>query len=132
MLSSSGKSCRNTSRMTARTPEPNTVLTDDPNTLSNYEQFRLYHTVVNFNIDFSKSQLAGNVSLTFQVRRAARSSTVVLDTSYLDILEVKCRGLSPKWELSPRVEPYGSALNIETGSVNQGQVIVLDVFCKPQ
>ena len=118
-------------RMTAwphALPDPNIVLNDDPNTLSNYEQFRLYHTVVNFHIDFSNSQLAGHVSLTFQVRRGARSSTVVLDTSYVDILDVKYGGSSPKWELSPRVEPYGSALTIETGSVTQGQVIVLDVF----
>ena len=108
-------------------PDPNITLSDDPNTLSNYEQFRLHHIVVNFNIDFSKSQLTGNVSLTFHVRRGS-SSTVVLDTSYLDILDVKYGGSSAEWELLPRVEPYGSALRVETGSVEQGQVIVLDVL----
>lgn len=89
----------------------------DPNTLSNYNNWRTAHTTANFEILFEEQRLSGNVVLTLKSISNAESKEIVLDTSYLDISAIKVNGNSAEWELLPRREPYGSALRIslETG-----------------
>jgi len=104
----------------------------DPNTLSNYDDFKTTHTVANFNIDFSKEQLAGNVILTLEAAAGVKTGEITLDTSYLDVLTVKVGGSPTKWELLPRTEPYGSALKVQTGTAKPGAIVTLDVcWCPP-
>lgn len=100
----------------------------DPNTLSNYDDFKTMHTVANLSIDFSKKQLAGNVTLTLEAAAGVKTGEITLDTSYLDILDVKLEGSSTKWDLLPRMEPYGSALKVQAGSVKPGTSVMLDVY----
>lgn len=84
----------------------------DPNTLSNYNNWLTAHTTANFEILFEEQRLSGNVVLTLKSITNAESKEIILDTSYLDISEIKVNGNSAKWELLSRIEPYGSALKI--------------------
>ncbi|KAI9815560.1 MAG: hypothetical protein M1827_002694 [Pycnora praestabilis] len=85
----------------------------DPNTLSNYNNFVTSHTTANFNIDFTKKQLDGSVTLNLISTTDAEAKEILLDTSHLNIKDVKVDGAAPKWKLLSRFEPYGSALSIE-------------------
>jgi leukotriene-A4 hydrolase len=99
----------------------------DPSTLSNYDKFETTNTAVDLHIDFDKKRLTGTVTLTLQSLTYAEASEVVLDTSYLDIKDVKVGGKAVKWELSAkRQEPYGSPLTIklEQGVAHHKQVQV--------
>jgi leukotriene-A4 hydrolase len=88
----------------------------DPNTLSNYNNWRTAHTTANFEILFEEQRLSGNVVLTLKSITNPETKEIVLDTSYLDISEIKVNGNPAKWELLPRMEPYGSALKISLES----------------
>jgi leukotriene-A4 hydrolase len=85
----------------------------DPNTLSNYTAWVSRHITANFEILFDQKKLVGNVTHQLQSMTNAESKEIILDSSYLDIIEIKVDGQQSKWELLPRVEPYGSALNIQ-------------------
>lgn len=84
----------------------------DPNTLSNYNNWLTAHTTANLDIAFEKQRLSGNVVLTLKSITNAETKEIILDTSHLDISEIKVNGKSTTWRLLPRLEPYGSALNI--------------------
>jgi Peptidase M1 N-terminal domain len=84
----------------------------DPNTLSNYNNWRTNHTTTNFEILFEEQRLTGNVVLTLKSITNAETKEIILDTSYLDISEIKVNGEPASYELLPRMEPYGSALKI--------------------
>ena len=99
----------------------------DPNTLSNYDEFRTTHTVAHLNIDFAKKQLSGSLSLTLKVVGDTNADEIVLDTSYLDIKDVRIGESSTDWVLLPRTTPYGSALKIKTASTEPGQSVTLVV-----
>ncbi|KAL1984869.1 hypothetical protein VTN96DRAFT_8624 [Rasamsonia emersonii] len=61
----------------------------------------------------------------------AESQEIILDSSYLDITDVKVDGQQSKWELLPRVEPYGSALKIQLGSgVELEKTVEVDISVK--
>ncbi|MCJ1328022.1 hypothetical protein MMC10_004697 [Thelotrema lepadinum] len=86
----------------------------DPTTVSNYDRFRTRHIAANFNIDFAKEQLRGKVILDLEVLK--KSNEIVLDTSYLDVTDIKVDGSSTNWTLEARTEPYGSPLKIQSPS----------------
>ena len=100
----------------------------DPNTLSNYNKFLTVYTIINFEIDFRKCILSGDVALTLKSITDAATKEILLDTSYLDVQNVTVNGRTLKWELLPRFEPYGSALriNLETG-VDKGKTVEVNV-----
>lgn len=103
----------------------------DPNTLSNYQEYVTVHTIANFSIDFEQKILNGDIIL--HVRAVDKSSghQIVLDTSYLEIQDVKVNGETSKWELHPRSEPDGSALEIDLGQgVKQKEIVELRVSGK--
>ena len=84
----------------------------DPNTLSNYNNFLTTHTTVNFNVDFEKKSIGGNIALTLKSITDAAAKEILLDTSFLNVKNVILDGKPPEWELLSRFEPYGSALRI--------------------
>lgn len=100
----------------------------DPNTLSNYNHFKTTHTSVNFTIDFHKKLLSGNVLLDLKSITESETKEIVLDTSYLKIDDVRIAGMSAKWNLGSRFEPYGSPLSVllERG-VPKDESIQLDI-----
>lgn len=88
----------------------------DPNTLSNYDSWKTKHTIADLFIDFNNQKLDGTVTLHLESLTDKASKSIVLDTSYLDIVSIKANGElteSKKWSIAPRKEPYGSALTIE-------------------
>ena len=100
----------------------------DPNTLSNYNNFITTHTLVNFNIDFEKKVIGGKVALTLKSITDAAAKEILLDTSFLSVKDVVLDGKSPKWDLLPRFEPYGSVLRIRLlGSIQNGQSVQLEM-----
>lgn len=101
----------------------------DPNTLSNYNIFLTKHTTANFEIDFEKKQLSGNVILKLQSVSDSETEDILLDTSHLDIKGVSVKGQAvPKWQLLPRFEPYGSALKISMEKeTEKGQSLEIDI-----
>ena len=69
-------------------PEPQDITVNvprDPNTLSNYHNFRTTHTTVHFDIDFDKKRLYGNIVLRLQSLTEAETSDIILDTRYLSL-----------------------------------------------
>ena len=100
----------------------------DPNTLSNYNNFLTTHTTVNFKIDFEEKKIGGNVALTLKSITDAAAKEILLDTSFLTVKDVVLNGKTPKWDLLPRFEPYGSALRIilEDG-VQNGKSVQLEM-----
>ncbi|KAF2091470.1 putative leukotriene A-4 hydrolase like protein [Saccharata proteae CBS 121410] len=100
----------------------------DPNTLSNYNNFITKHTTANLEIDFAKKKLVGNVVLNLESITQAETKEVLLDTSYLDIKDIKVDGQGVKWDLASRMEPYGSALSIKLDQgVEKGKHIDVDI-----
>jgi leukotriene-A4 hydrolase len=100
----------------------------DPNTLSNYTAWVSNHVTANFEILFDQKKLVGNVIHQLQSKTNAESQEIILDTSYLDIEDVKVDGQLSKWELLSRFEPYGSALKIQLSSgVEAEKVVEVDV-----
>ncbi|KAI9832662.1 MAG: hypothetical protein M1819_004247 [Sarea resinae] len=100
----------------------------DPNTLSNYNNFRTTHTTANFNIDFNKKLLHGNVILQLKTISDAKPREILLDTSFLDVKSVTVNGGNPKWELLSRFEPYGSALSIKFDKgFGEGDAVEVDI-----
>jgi leukotriene-A4 hydrolase len=100
----------------------------DPNTLSNYTAWVSTRITANLEILFDHKKLTGNVTHQLKSATNCKSREILLDTSYLNINEVKVDGKLSAWELLSRVEPYGSALKIplENG-VELGRTIQVDV-----
>ena len=103
----------------------------DPNTLANYDSYRTTHTVTNFDIDFDKRCLSGNVILNLKCQNLVEKPDILLDTSHLDIGGVKLDGEKAEYELLARVEPYGSALRIKMKPDHVKEEVGLDVSCEP-
>jgi leukotriene-A4 hydrolase len=57
----------------------------DPNTLSNYNNWKTKHTIAELAIDFKKQRLTGTVTLQLESITEKESEEIVLDTSFLDV-----------------------------------------------
>lgn len=84
----------------------------DPNTLSNYNNFRTTGTAVDIEILFSSQILKGKVSHKLQSMTDAATKEILLDSSHVLVKSVEVEGKKHQFELLPRLEPYGSALKI--------------------
>jgi leukotriene-A4 hydrolase len=100
----------------------------DPNTLSNYNNWRTTHTTANFHVLFDEQRLKGSVSLRLKSITDAETNEIILDSSYLDISQVKVNDQVSKWDLLPRLEPYGEALKIYLDrGITQGQSLTVSI-----
>jgi leukotriene-A4 hydrolase len=103
----------------------------DPNTLSNYHNFVTRNTSATFDIDFEKKVLKGDVILTLESLTEKETKEITLDTSFLDITDVKVNGEKVEWAVKDRIEPYGSPLKIELKEgIEKGKTIDIAV-CFP-
>ena len=84
----------------------------DPNTLSNYNNWRSTHVTANFDILFDQKKLVGNVVHIFKSTTDAQSREIILDTSHLDIGSIKVDGRPSQWKWLPALAPYGTPLKI--------------------
>lgn len=94
-----------------------TINPRDPNTVSNYNNWRSTHVTANFDILFDQKKLVGNVVHQFKSITDSESREIILDTSHLKIDSVKVDGQPSKWEFLPPLEPFGVPLKI---SLDQG------------
>lgn len=102
----------------------------DPNTLSNYHNWMIKHTITNLDIDFEQRILSGNVILQLEAHREEERPPIVLDTSWLGIGSIKVNGHDANYELISRFEPYGSALKIPIDSNLHKAEVELDIEVK--
>ncbi|CEL01541.1 Putative Leukotriene A-4 hydrolase homolog [Aspergillus calidoustus] len=100
------QSCRRSMATLINTPR-------DPNTLSNYNNFRCTHTEANFEILFEQKRLVGNVVHKLKSTTNAESKEIILDSSHVSIDEVQVNGNPAEWELLPPFGPLGTALKIK-------------------
>jgi len=81
-------------------------------------------------IDFERRILFGSVHLQLHAKNLV--AEILLDTSYLEIHEIKANGQDPPWELLPRSEPFGSTLKIKlTRDIPHWNSVNLDVGLIP-
>ncbi|PYI25440.1 leukotriene A-4 hydrolase [Aspergillus indologenus CBS 114.80] len=100
----------------------------DPNTLSNYHNWRCNHITANFDILFHEKKLVGSVTQTFQSATDGESQEIVLDSNHVDIGSVSLDGKPLTWELLPRSDPYGRALKIKLDrSVKKNETIDIEI-----
>ena len=100
----------------------------DPNTLSNYNNWRSSHITANFDILFEQKKLVGNVVHQLKSTTDAESREIILDTSCLDVKDVKVDGQTCEWELLTLIRPLGTPLriNLDKG-VARGETVEVDV-----
>jgi leukotriene-A4 hydrolase len=101
----------------------------DPNTLSNYNNWKTRHTIADLAIDFKAQKLTGSVTLKLESITEKETEEIVLDTSYLDIKEIRINGdKTTKWLLRDRLEPYGSPLIVKVpGGASKGSITSLEI-----
>nr|Q0CFY9.2 RecName: Full=Leucine aminopeptidase 2; AltName: Full=Epoxide hydrolase; AltName: Full=Leukotriene A-4 hydrolase homolog; Short=LTA-4 hydrolase [Aspergillus terreus NIH2624] len=103
----------------------------DPNTLSNYNNWLSTHITANFDILFDQKKLVGNVIHKLKSITNAESTDIVLDTSHVDVTDVKVDGKPSVWELLPPVKPYGTALKIKLDQgVKMDEIVHVDISVK--
>ena len=87
----------------------------DPNTLSNYNNWRILHTSTDFDILFNEQKLKGSVTHSLESITDGESDAIFLDSNHVRIHSVKADGKAAEWELLQRVEPYGTPLKVKLG-----------------
>ena len=101
----------------------------DPNTLSNYNNWKTKHTIADLAIDFKKQRLAGTVTLKLESITEKESEEIILDTSFLDVSSVKVNGKAAEsWKVEDRSEPYGSPLSVSVpGGAAKGTITAVEI-----
>lgn len=103
----------------------------DPNTLSNYNNWITTHSSATFDVHFEEQRLGGHISHKLRSTTNAATKEIILDSSHVDINEVIVDGRPVKWELLPRMEPFGSALKISLDhGVALDQSILVNISCR--
>lgn len=82
----------------------------DPSTLSNYQNFSVKSTNLNFDVDFDSKLMSGDIYMDMICLKEIKE--VVLDTSYLNIKQVKINDVPASFVIDDRIEALGSALRI--------------------
>ncbi|PYH41886.1 bifunctional aminopeptidase/epoxide hydrolase [Aspergillus saccharolyticus JOP 1030-1] len=100
----------------------------DPNTLSNYHNWRCTHITANFDVLFHEKKLVGSVTQTFRSATNGESQEILLDSNHVDIRSVNLNGRPLYWELLPPSEPYGRALKIKLDRcVKENETIDIEI-----
>lgn len=100
----------------------------DPNTLANYNNWRTTQTSVDVEILFEEQQLKGRVSHTLRSITHAETKEILLDSNHVQVNGVDIDGKKHKFDLLPRVEPYGSPLKILLdGGIADGKEITVSI-----
>jgi leukotriene-A4 hydrolase len=100
----------------------------DPSTSSNYDKWLARHTTATFQVDFDAKRLVGSVLIELESLTDRQSKEIILDSSYVDVQDVKLNATSPKWEVKPRSEPNGSPLHVSVpDGAPKGEQVKLEV-----
>jgi leukotriene-A4 hydrolase len=102
----------------------------DPNTLSNYHNWRTTHTSTTFDILFDEQKLSGNVVHKLKSTTKAETKDIILDSSHVAIHDIRVDGKSAKWELLQQKGPYGSPVQIKLDKgVDLDEIIEVSIDC---
>lgn len=96
----------------------------DYSTLSNYKDVKVLNTTLDIEIQFQEKKIAGNVKYNLSVLKSF--SKLVIDSSYIKIHGVKVNDTTVKYSIRDRVDPWGSAIDIESPA-KEGDSISLSV-----
>ncbi|GAB1315045.1 Leucyl aminopeptidase yscIV [Madurella fahalii] len=100
----------------------------DPNTLSNYTEWRTKHTTANLKVDFTDKCLRGSVILELESQTDKASKEIVLDSSYLSVSCVKLNSAPSQWEIKARTGPNGSPVHVSVpDGASKGEVVKLEI-----
>ncbi|KXX73682.1 Leukotriene A-4 hydrolase [Madurella mycetomatis] len=100
----------------------------DPNTLSNYSEWRTKHTTANLKVDFTDRCLRGSVILELESQTDRASREIVLDSSYLSVSSVKLNSDPSQWEIKARTGPNGSPVHVSVpDGADKGEVVKLEI-----
>ncbi|EGV66683.1 Leucyl aminopeptidase yscIV [Yamadazyma tenuis] len=107
-------------------PRPGRSPEADPSTLSNYANFQITSTNLNFVINFTSKTVSGDV--TFQLTAVASTESIVLDTSYLDVHAVSVNDVAQEFTIGERTGALGSPLVISRACAVDEEISVHLVF----
>ncbi|KAK9471949.1 LAP2 leucyl aminopeptidase yscIV [Dipodascopsis tothii] len=82
----------------------------DASTLSNYESFKINHTKLRFEVDWTAKALVGKVE--YDLTTTADVQEIVLDTSYLDLGAISVNGAPATGVVGERLHALGCPLTI--------------------
>ncbi|KAL2170927.1 hypothetical protein VTG60DRAFT_4189 [Thermothelomyces hinnuleus] len=100
----------------------------DPNTLSNYDQWRTRHTTANFKVDFAAKCLRGSVILELESQTDRASQEIILDSSYVDVSAIKLNSAPSRWVIKDRTGPNGSPVHVAVpNGAGKGEVVKLEI-----
>jgi leukotriene-A4 hydrolase len=100
----------------------------DPNTLSNYAEWRTKHTTANLKVDFKQKCLRGSVVLELESQTDRTSKEIILDSSYLSLSSIRLNSVVPEWEVKERVGPNGSPVHISVpNGAAKGEMVKLEI-----
>ncbi|KAL2136393.1 hypothetical protein VTI74DRAFT_4037 [Chaetomium olivicolor] len=100
----------------------------DPNTLSNYDQWRTKHTTANFKVDFAEKCLRGSVILELESQTDKASNEIILDSSYVNVSSITLNSETSKWEVRDRIGPNGSPVHVSVpNGAAKGEVVKLKI-----
>ncbi|KAL2178000.1 peptidase family M1-domain-containing protein [Thermothelomyces heterothallicus CBS 202.75] len=100
----------------------------DPNTLSNYDQWRTRHTTANFKVDFAAKCLRGSVILELESQTDKASREIILDSSYVDVSAIKLNSTPSQWVIKDRTGPNGSPVHVAVpNGAGKGEVVKLEI-----
>lgn len=91
----------------------------DYSTLSNYNAFKVNHTILNLDISFENQLIKGNVI--FQLTKMMKDTKEIkLDTSFLQIDKIEIDNVeTTNFVIEPRKEPLGSRLIITPSDISK-------------
>lgn len=89
----------------------------DPSTLSNYQHFDVKHTSLSMYVDWENKKVNGLVN--YQLNCKDTTTKVVLDSSFIDVHNVKINNEEARFFVGDRVEPLGSALTITSENIHE-------------
>ena len=100
----------------------------DPNTQSNYDQWRTKHTTANFTVDFAAKALRGSVTLELESQTDQASREIILDSSFVDVSSITLNAVPSKWEVRDRTGPSGSPVHVQVpDGAAKGEVVKLEI-----
>ncbi|KAJ4302270.1 Leucyl aminopeptidase yscIV [Collariella sp. IMI 366227] len=100
----------------------------DPNTLSNYDQWRTKHTTANLKVDFTENCLRGSVVLELESQTDKASNEIILDSSFVSVSSIRLNSAISKWEVKDRSGPNGSPVHVSVpNGAGKGEVVKLEI-----
>ena len=107
-------------------PAPPVVPANDLHSHANLLEIKPKHIDIDWVVDWKKRVISGKVTHTIQISKDG-VDTFILDTSHLDITNVRLHKTEVKWSVGKRKGTLGSPLTIEIGSQKKGAELEVEI-----